>query len=250
MVGDARRFLVNGPLAALVLSCGLVSSVDAKSKTPPPDPAPAVQAAAATPDAYRAVVGEFVGVESLVPLADGRARVKKASALKSTAFLFIETQPEGAEIRVAGSPEGRGRVFLRLRGERLVTVGAAAPGYEAAEGFVELKEGEVSKLRLVLRPATSGLAGSLTVLTEPTGADVTVDGAYVGTTPLTVRRLPEGRHDVTLRSGSWYYVEATDVRSGLATLVSVPIGASASAYVPPPAPPAYVPPPALRTRQK
>ena len=241
MSGITRRFAVEGLLVAALLACGLVSPADAKSKNPQPDPAPA--SAAQAPEAPRAVVGEFAGVESLISLADGRARVKKGAPLKSTAFLFIETLPEGAEIRVGGNPEGRGRVFLRLRGERLVTVGASAPGYEAAEGFIELKEGEVSKLRLALRPATSGLSGSLTVLTEPTGSEVTLDGSFVGTTPLTVRRLAEGRHEVTLRSGYWSYGEVADVHSGQSTLVSVPVGATAAAYVPPPPPPAYVPPP-------
>ena len=226
-------------LAGMAALWVLAGSADAKPRNPPPQPAPVVVAAPApapVAEAPRTVAGEFAGAESLIPVADGRARSRKASPLKGTSYLFVETVPEHADVRIDGNPEGRGRVFLRLRDDRLVAVSAAAPGYESVEGFVELREAEVSKFRLVLRPATSGLAGSLTVLTEPTGAEVAVDGVAAGTTPVTVRRVPEGRHEVSLRSGSWFYSEVTDVRSGQVMLVSVPVGASPPAVAPVPQP--------------
>jgi hypothetical protein len=258
MNGIAGCFSRTLMFGSAVLVCCVTASAAAKSRN---TPEPTAAAQAVEPESSRLAPGEFSGPEILVPPAEGRARARKPSPLKSPAYLFVETVPETADIRIDGSSEGRGRVSLRLRGDRLVALAVSAGGYENAEGYVELREGEVTKLRLILRTASSGPEGLLTVLTEPSGAEVTVDNSFAGTTPITVRRLSEGRHEVSLRSGSWYYNESAEIRSGQPTLVSVPVGASAPvasapapqpAYVPAPQPayapvqpvPAYVPPPA------
>ena len=256
-------------VAILGVLCG-VAVAEAKPRSPeppaPPPPPPAPEPAPA-PRVRGPAPAEFQGVEVLIPPGDARLKNRKPNPLKRPAYLFVETSPETAEIRIEGSLEGRGRVFLRWREDRVVNLQVSAPGMETVSGAVELREEEVLKLLIPLKPATQGGTGALTILTEPTGAEISVDGEFVGRTPLTVRRVPEGRHEVVLVSGSWMYRQDVDVAARQVILVSVPVGASsppaapvreASAPVrqpplPPPAPvvaprpePAPAPQPAAR----
>jgi hypothetical protein len=192
---------------------------------------------------------------SLVSQADGRLQARRASPLKETAYLHVETDPVDADIRIDGSLEGRGRVFLRIRDSRWVRVTASLPGYPTVDGFAEMSEREVTKLRLALRTPTNG--GNLTVISEPNGAEVRLDGTPVGQTPLTLHKVVPGSHVVSLSHGGWTWEDRVDVRLKETNLVLVPVGASAvsrqvAAPAPAPTPvatpaPAPRPAPAART---
>lgn len=221
-------------LAMVVVLCGVVAA-EAKPRPSdppvPPPPAPAPEPAPA-PRVRGPAPGEFQGPEVLIPPGDARLKNRRPNPLKRPAYLFVETSPETAEIRIEGSLEGRGRVFLRWREDRVVNLQVSAPGMETISGAVELREEEVLKLFVSLRPATQGGTGALTILTEPTGAEISVDGEYVGRTPLTLRRVPEGRHEVVLVSGAWMYRQDVDVAARAVSLVSVPVGASSPPAAP------------------
>ena len=180
---------------------------------------------------------EFDGEEALMSPADAKARPKAKRPLREPAYLFIVTEPSDAEIRVDDVLEGKGKVFLRTTGNRQRYVVVSAPGYDSIEGVVELEEREVTKLRLEL----PRLGGRLTVLTDPPGAEVRLDDAPAGHTPVTLRRLRPGSHRLSLTSGSWSWSGEVNVSATETNVISMNMGGvveSAPAQPPAPPPPA------------
>ncbi len=183
----------------------------------------------------------WTDTEDLIPAAEGRTRARRAPALGETAFLFIEAEPRSALIFVDGARVGEGQAFLRVKGSRWKVVRAEAPGHEAVEGAVEVREREVVKVRLSLAP----IGGRLTVVTDAPGAQVFLDDQPVGTTPLTLSRVPAGNHRLVLRAGSWQWSGDVEVRRDETRLIERMVQAAAPAPEPPG--PAPAPPPVLAT---
>jgi hypothetical protein len=78
---------------------------------------------------------------------------------------------------------------------------------------------------VLLAPAPSRAevpAGGVYVTTLPAGADIWIDGTYVGRSPVFIDALPHGRHSVTITKTGWLVQEAElDVTAGKIALSSV-----------------------------
>lgn len=111
----------------------------------------------------------------------------------ATGVLFVNA-PEGAEIFLDGEPTQQQAPFA-LRGivagnhDIRVVLGCAW-----AEGSVDVRSDGVARLDLSLTPGS----GTVSVLSEPAGAQVRVDGTVVGTTPLDQHSVPCGAHTLSL----------------------------------------------------
>jgi len=106
--------------------------------------------------------------------------------------LRIETFPPGASVRLEGAPVELGRTPF----ETTLPVGparltAALPGHVEQSRTIEVRDGEITHLRLRLAVEASTVA-SLTVTGSPAGAQVMVDGRPLGVVPLTRAGLPPG----------------------------------------------------------
>jgi len=94
--------------------------------------------------------------------------------------LSITSTPTNAEVFVDGQFAG----FTPLRwGERPgnVTVEVRRDGYQSASERVQVRPGAVTDVNLSLR--TAAREGSVTFTSDPRGADVYVEGRFVGRTP-------------------------------------------------------------------
>src|SRR5579884_2488771 len=78
-------------------------------------------------------------------------------------------------------------------------------------------------LRLLLMLAAVVLPfGGLYVNSLPTGADVWVDGSYIGRTPLLVDGLRAGKHAITVTKAGWKVEEVDqNVAAGVVTATNV-----------------------------
>jgi hypothetical protein len=80
-------------------------------------------------------------------------------------------------------------------------------------------------------PAVSEAAAAsagLYLTTLPAGADIWVDGTYVGRSPVFIDALPEGRHHLTLTKTGWSVAESdVDVSALAVTLRSVQLAPAA-----------------------
>ncbi len=106
-----------------------------------------------------------------------------------------------AEVAVSGLALPFGDRYLLRPGEH--TVRASAEGYQALETAVTVDDGDSQVLQLQLQP----LPGLLTIVSQPAGATVLVDGAARGQTPLADLPLEAGEHTLLLQAERYLPVE-------------------------------------------
>jgi diacylglycerol kinase family enzyme len=112
-----------------------------------------------------------------------------------TGSLDVITEPFNAQVFLDGEPEGSTPLTIDnlLIGRYTLTIKKA--GYANLSKSVEITENENTEVNEIL---TDGK--ELTILTNPSGAEVSVDGKFAGTSPLTTA-LTYGKHEITAVSG-------------------------------------------------
>ena len=84
-------------------------------------------------------------------------------------------------------------------------------GYKDFTTTLSAKAGAVTQVPVTLEP----VAGVATILSEPSGAEVSLDGNPIGVTPMRDYELTPGNHELVLRhSGFGAHVEKLSVRAG------------------------------------
>ena len=118
--------------------------------------------------------------------------VGRTPAQAAYGTLSIASSPTNAEVYVDGSFAG----FTPLRwGERpgSVTVEVRRDGYQSATERVNVRPGAVSDLAFELRPVVRD--GTASFSSDPRGAEVYVDGRYLGRTPIARADFAPGTYD-------------------------------------------------------
>jgi len=125
-----------------------------------------------------------------------------------TGFIEVRSQPSGATINLDGVPiEGKTPAKLTNVKAGSHEVVLSLTGYPEWKQTVTVKTGETASINAVLgtsaqttvgQPAASG-TGSLSVSTTPTGAQVYVDGAFIGNSPTKTSGLSAGSHFLTFK---------------------------------------------------
>ncbi|WP_457631144.1 PEGA domain-containing protein [Oceanithermus sp.] len=129
----------------------------------------------------------------------------------TTGTLSVDSQPSGAEVYVAGAYRGRTPLNISLN-EGTYDVELRLPGYQTYRTRVQVRAGQTSRLAPRLQPVVT--TGTLEVYSTPSGAEVYVDGAYRGLTPL-VLSIDAGSHDVEVRlDGYGVYQTTVNVPAG------------------------------------
>ena len=113
----------------------------------------------------------------------------------SWAPVTVTSEPPGAEIRVDGRPLAVTPATVELTaGERKIEV--ALKGYNSVDREIRVFADEPQ----TLDPVVLSLAdGRVAIATTPVDANVSVDGAYRGQTPVDLRLPPNVTHQLTLR---------------------------------------------------
>jgi hypothetical protein len=142
--------------------------------------------------------------------------------------LSVGTSPAGIAVFVDGEPHG------------VTPLGVELP---AGEHVIELKTdtdsrripvtltagGQVSQYFEFARVPQPAGTGELLVRTEPIGATVTVDGKYVGRSPVSVPDLPPGAHTVVMQHETNTQTERVIIENGRTATLVVSMGASQKA---------------------
>ena len=136
--------------------------------------------------------------------------------------LVLLVNPAGADVLI--DQESRGRAPLPAleltAGKHRITV-RDQNLFETTQE-VDIKGGGETTLEISLRPPT----GRLSIRTEPPGADVLVDGALRGVTPIASLELIPGSHRIELRHpDKGPVVRTLDVRSGASESLDVTLPA-------------------------
>jgi hypothetical protein len=168
-------------------------------------------------------------------LAVGLAAIALPDAGSSDGSLRIESEPSGADVRINGEWRGNAPLILRLApGEHTVVVGQAD---QANEHRVTLWAGERASIYHVAAPTSlitetpvaAPEPAALSVVTEPQGGNVDVDGVNRGTAPIVIRDLDPGEHRLVVRSRGTVYQRTVVLEPG--TTSTVVVGAGAAAHV-------------------
>ncbi len=145
-----------------------------------------------------------------------------------TGSLSIETDPPGAEVRIDDAVRGTTPLLVSLpEGAHRVVV---QRGSNVKQMNVEIANQTTKSYHIAWAepaatiPATA--TGSLSVISDPPGSAVTVDGTARGQTPLTVSGLTPGRHEVHVRSANATYQRSVQVGAG--STASLVVGGTAA----------------------
>lgn len=122
--------------------------------------------------------------------------------------VVIHSIPPGAAVYIDGSSEtiGSAESFSLRKGKHKVTL--QMPGYDALTKEIEVRAGEKLELPNGRLHAKAERTYPLLVDSEPTEAEIYVDGKFRGTTRETIW-LPKGQHTIELRKASYRSARGT-----------------------------------------
>jgi len=145
----------------------------------------------------------------------------------ATGTFSIDTRPAGIAVTIDGTPRGVTPLALDLAaGEHLVEL---VTDTERRRIPVTIRAGSESSQFLEMSgTANVTTATELRVRTEPLGAAVTVDGRYVGRSPVSVGDLSPGQHTVVLKHDAGTATEQVLIEPGKTASLFVPLAARAA----------------------
>ncbi|GAB6102214.1 hypothetical protein JCM16138_14370 [Thermococcus atlanticus] len=144
---------------------------------------------AITPDASFLVTGTRDGELKVIYLEDELDK----------AFLNVNSIPVGAKVYINDEYKGKTPTTLQLS-PGTYTVKLIKNDYENYTTTVTIGMGEIKNVSVTLVP----LFGYLSITSNPSGAEVYIDGSYIGTTPINDYKLSTGQHEVKLAKEGYH----------------------------------------------
>jgi hypothetical protein len=143
--------------------------------------------------------------------------------------LSVESDPAGAEVRIDNTVRGTTPLTLNLAEGRYSLI--VQRGVNTKQLDVEIAANAAKAYHIewaaAAPVAAAVVTGSLSVVSDPAGSAVIVDGSSRGQTPLTIRDLTPGRHEVVVKSASTSYQRSVQVEAG--ATASLVVGGAPSA---------------------
>jgi serine/threonine-protein kinase len=227
VTGPPRRVPIIRPRAAI-------------ATLPPPQPAPSVSTAVKATTTRRRfpLSSAIIGLLLLLVIGEGVAigllmRRSSARSDGESGGFAVETVPAGARVIVDGADRGETPLRLTLpAGAHKVVL---TLGSQRREIPLDVAAGATYAHAVEFPGAPAPVTtGDLDIRTRPSGAAVVIAGQARGKTPVTVRALAPGTHDVVLQLNGQQLKEAVTVQAGttvqLSAAFSAP-GASRSGWI-------------------
>jgi PKD repeat protein len=123
----------------------------------------------------------------------------------------VTSVPNGATVTLDGQYEGTTPVIITevLPGNHNITL--TYPGYALLDQTISIGSSQTTAVNANLvistEPVTS--TGSLTVITDPDGAQISIDGDIKGVSPATIPGLSAGPHKLLLKLEDYYDLSTT-----------------------------------------
>jgi PEGA domain len=144
-----------------------------------------------------------------------------APMLTGQGELVIQSRPVAARVTIDGDDRGVTPLTVQLDpGAHIleVRVGRSEPRVIP----LSIRAGVQSGLYVELQSVAT--VGALDIRTEPSKAKITINGQYRGTTPMVLRDLPPGNHEVLLEAGSQQIRQTVRIEPGITSQLVVPMG--------------------------
>ncbi|MCK5109121.1 MAG: PEGA domain-containing protein, partial [Methanosarcinales archaeon] len=132
--------------------------------------------------------------------------------------ISITTEPSGASAYLDGTHMGKTPISLDDIVSGSHTIKLTKPGYNSKTLTLSLSAGGVENMRELLEPLT----GSISIASDPGGADIHLNGAYMGTTPKTISDVLIGSHAIRLEKKDYkdYLLESILVEAETTTPIT------------------------------
>lgn len=129
----------------------------------------------------------------------------------TTGTITITSTPSGAAIYLDGVSKGMTPAKLSGISPNTYTLRLTKSGYKDFSGTVAVAAGKTTTVTATLNAITTATAttpaqpgtGSLSVVTNPAGAQVSIDGAMAGVSPTTIPGLSAGTHNLMLKMNGY-----------------------------------------------
>jgi PKD repeat protein len=115
----------------------------------------------------------------------------------SSGSIAITSSPTGAMVFVDGTHRGTTPLILPEIPTGNHHVILSFKGYDDWNHTISVGSGQMAAINAVLE-ATKEITGSLAVITDPSGAEIYIDGNFKGVSPVTIQGLSAGVHTVLL----------------------------------------------------
>ena len=144
----------------------------------------------------------------------------------TTGWLYISSSPGGAEVTLDGNSMGQTPSSGSLKLNNIAigshTVVLTRPGYQQYSTSAVVSSNTVTEVSAIL--ASSGTPsgnGGLSISSTPAGANVFLDNAFIGISPLSMTSVAAGSHVVSMKlDGYQEYSVTTPVNTGAVSTVS------------------------------
>ena len=144
----------------------------------------------------------------------------------ATGTLSVGTSPAGIAVFIDGQPHGVTPLGVELPpGEHIIELRTDT---ERRRVPITLTAGGQASQYFEFARAAATATGELLVRTEPLGAAVTVDGKYVGRSPVSVPDLALGTHTVVMQNDTGTQTERVIIEDGRTASLVVSLGSAAS----------------------
>jgi hypothetical protein len=163
---------------------------------------------------------EELGTDPNYPDTDGDGKRDDVDERPTTpeGFISIMSEPSGASVYLDGTYMGKTPNSLDDVVSEPHTIKLTKSGYNSKTLAVSLSPGGVENIRESLEPLT----GSVSVSSDPCGANVYLDGAYEGMTPKTISGVLPGPHTIRLEKTDYkdYLLESVSVEAETTTPIT------------------------------
>jgi len=137
----------------------------------------------------------YLDLEEVVTIAgDEIKRISIPLEKIKPAKLNITSQPPHCDVYLNNQLQGKTPLAVHDLMPGMVSVKVAHPMFEDWQQTLNLKNGEIRTIEPTLNKRT----GNLIIKSDPPSADVLIDGAMQGQTPLTLSGIEYGTHDVVI----------------------------------------------------
>jgi hypothetical protein len=151
----------------------------------------------------------------------------RSGGTPTTGTLSVGTSPAGIAVFVDGQPHGVTPLAVELPpGEHVIELRTDTERRRVPIALTA--GGQVSQYFEFASAAAAAATGELLVRTEPLGAAVTVDGKYVGRSPVSVPDLAPGAHTVVMQNDVGTQTERVIIEDGRTASLVVSLGSVAN----------------------
>ncbi|MFV9676140.1 MAG: PEGA domain-containing protein [Methanosarcinales archaeon] len=128
----------------------------------------------------------------------------------TTGSVKVTSSPSGASVYLDGTYKGTTTLTINDVSPGKHTIRVSREGCEDRSTSVQVTAGDTAYVSLSLSCPPAPKNGYIRVTSSPSSAEVRMDGAYKGTTTVTISNVPVGWHRITL-SLSGYHSQSQDV---------------------------------------